>query len=78
MSTKKQEDIYGLQVPALYNVGVAWVNHFYDIMLYVSKAASRSFLWIPNDTLINKYYGLSTIFPWIFNKYDFSNVLKPK
>ena len=44
MHNKKQEDIYGLGVPELNNVGVACVNHLSLKSSYVSKAACMSSL----------------------------------
>ena len=76
--SKKQDDIWGFGVPELNNVGVAWVKYFLDINSYVSIAASKSFRWIPIETLINMCCGLSAISPFNFNKYDLSKVLKPK
>ena len=39
IDNKKHDDNCGLGVPALNKVGVAWINHFSDIKLYVSIAA---------------------------------------
>ena len=80
MSSKKHEDICGLFVPELNNVGVAWIKCREDMSSYVSKAESTSSPWIPSETRMNKYCGVST---GVFstgsrNKYDFSSVLNPK
>ena len=75
---KKHEDSWGFGVPELNNVGVAWVKYFFDIKVYVSIAASRSSKWIPIETLINICWGLSTVTPFNFRRYDLSSVLNPK
>ena len=42
MASRKQLDICGRGVPLLNSVGVACVKSFWDIMSYVSIAASMS------------------------------------
>ena len=78
MHSRKHDDICGEGVPALNIVGVACVNHFCDMRLYVSMAESISVLWMPIDTRISICCGLSSITPCIFSRYDFCSVLNPK
>ena len=59
MVKRKQEESCGWQVPALKRVGEAWVNHFSERRLYVSKMEGMSFPWIPIDTRISMCCGRS-------------------
>jgi len=75
---RKQEDICGRGVPALKRVGVAWMNKPRDILSYVSSTEGISFPWIPMETRMNRYCGVSINFPSARWRYPFSRVLIPK